>query len=235
MATATCLIATTFLMSAEVKFGFFGALRLHIGLALRESQKMETKALLRFTSRRLSYRRPASGDAVNLFSLDNDPDVMRWINGGEEIQFKAFSEAQLPIYLAQTENSLLGFWLIHRGSQFVGWVSLRATDTSGEATLGYRLSQAHWGLGYATEAASALIREAFIHVGLKDLVRIKANTYELNTGSQRVLDKLGFSLHRREKPSIDALVSTDTSIGGGEVWDGDEYYYGLDRSAFTFV
>ncbi|MFT7218489.1 MAG: hypothetical protein ACI8Z1_000098 [Candidatus Azotimanducaceae bacterium] len=70
---------------------------------------METKALLSFTSGRLHYRRPASRDAEDQFSLDNDPDVMRWINGGEEIPFEAFCEAQLPIYLAHTKNSLLGF------------------------------------------------------------------------------------------------------------------------------
>lgn len=93
----------------------------------------------------------------------------------------------------------------------------------------------HCGRGYATEAASALIHEAFIHSGIEDLSRVVANTFELDTGSQRVLDKLGFCLQRREKPSIDTIASADTSLGSSEVWDGDEYYYGLDRSAFVFV
>lgn len=58
-----------------------------------------------------------------------------------------------------------------------------------EANLGYWLDQAHWGKGYAFEAAQAAVRFAFNDV---NLTRLRAGHAYDNQASGRVLTKLGF-------------------------------------------
>ena len=59
------------------------------------------------------------------------------------------------------------------------------------AELGYWLSEAHWGKGYATEAVQALADYAFSRF---DFVRLQAHVLEANPASSRVLEKAGFTL-----------------------------------------
>jgi RimJ/RimL family protein N-acetyltransferase len=54
--------------------------------------------------------------------------------------------------------------------------------------IGWRLSPAHWGRGYATEAASALLTFAFEKAGLDEVVGF---TVKANQRSRRVMEKLG--------------------------------------------
>lgn len=61
-----------------------------------------------------------------------------------------------------------------------------------EVGLYYALSPSHHGRGYATEAASALVRFAFERLNLS---RIVANTTFDNLASQAVMRKLGMTLH----------------------------------------
>jgi RimJ/RimL family protein N-acetyltransferase len=56
--------------------------------------------------------------------------------------------------------------------------------------LGYRLGAAHWGRGYATEAARAVLKFGIEDLGLD---RIVAVTHPENHASKRVLVKTGFS------------------------------------------
>lgn len=62
-------------------------------------------------------------------------------------------------------------------------------DDYGETTIGYIIDQQHWGQGYATEAALALINWGFKFSILKTL---KADAQLNNQASQRVLLKAGF-------------------------------------------
>jgi RimJ/RimL family protein N-acetyltransferase len=59
---------------------------------------------------------------------------------------------------------------------------------SGVAGLGYNLSRAHWGHGFATEAAAAVIKAAFQSFGLRKVI---AHADARNTASIRVMEKLG--------------------------------------------
>jgi RimJ/RimL family protein N-acetyltransferase len=76
--------------------------------------------------------------------------------------------------------------------QLVGGIGLMDLDDgpAERAELGYWIARGHWRQGYATEAARAVLDLAF-H-GLR-LSRIEAGHFADNTGSQRVLAKLGFA------------------------------------------
>ena len=184
-----------------------------------------------FASNRLTYRPVAVSDARALFDLDNDPAVMRWINGGEKIVFADFYRDQMPVYLQPQSIDSFGFLVIEHDQNFVGWISLRPTANAGEASLGYRLKQAYWGRGFASEAARTLIERAFFEESPQTLSRIVANTYEENVGSRRVLEKAGMTLVRREQPNPEDLAGLDTAVSSGEVWEGDECYYAIARDS----
>lgn len=73
---------------------------------------------------------------------------------------------------------------------FIGWCGLtRWNPVYRSASLGYCLSDAAWGHGYATEAARALLQWAFDTL---DLNRVQAETDTRNLASARVLEKVGF-------------------------------------------
>ncbi len=59
------------------------------------------------------------------------------------------------------------------------------------AEIGYEIAPAHWGNGYATEAARAILAFGFDELKLH---RIAAGCIAENTGSAHVLEKLGMRL-----------------------------------------
>jgi RimJ/RimL family protein N-acetyltransferase len=72
--------------------------------------------------------------------------------------------------------------------ELLGTVSLRRFVRDRRAELGYWLGADAWGMGFATEAAGALIDFGFAELGLS---RIYAHVLEGNAASCHVLDKLG--------------------------------------------
>lgn len=72
----------------------------------------------------------------------------------------------------------------------LGTVSLRRHARDRRAELGYWLGTAAWGHGYATEAATALVEFGFSELAL---ARIYAQVFVGNSGSMRVLEKLGMT------------------------------------------
>jgi len=69
-----------------------------------------------------------------------------------------------------------------------GAVGLDIKELHSHAELGYWIAMPFWGKGYATEAARAAIAFGFETLGLH---RIYARHFAGNTGSQRVLQKIG--------------------------------------------
>jgi len=63
-------------------------------------------------------------------------------------------------------------------------------DRAYRARIGYNLAYAHWGRGLATEAVRALVGLGFAQLNLN---RSEATTNLDNTGSMRVLSKVGFT------------------------------------------
>jgi RimJ/RimL family protein N-acetyltransferase len=65
----------------------------------------------------------------------------------------------------------------------------------GDVDVGYRYLKAHWGRGFATEAALASLDYGFRTLGLG---RIIARAEPANAASLRVLAKIGLQFERRE-------------------------------------
>lgn len=142
---------------------------------------------------RLILRRFTRADADQLFALNDDPQVMRYINGGLPASLEEIERVDLPHFLGQYETlSGWGFWAaIERSTgAFLGWFHLRPDKgaPSDEPDLGYRLHRSAWGKGYATEGSRALIDKAFRELGAR---RVVANAMLVNEASWRVMEKSG--------------------------------------------
>jgi [ribosomal protein S5]-alanine N-acetyltransferase len=80
--------------------------------------------------------------------------------------------------------------LLREGGALVGHAGLLLDPDNERAELYYWLGVAHWGRGYATEAAQELVRHAFEDLALR---RVYADHIARNAASGRVLRKVGMS------------------------------------------
>ncbi|MBM3940316.1 MAG: GNAT family N-acetyltransferase [SAR202 cluster bacterium] len=70
----------------------------------------------------------------------------------------------------------------------------RAGDNEWEGAIGYELAPSHWGRGFATEAARAMVDFGFGQLGLH---RISSWCIADNAASARVLERVGMRLEGR--------------------------------------
>lgn len=143
------------------------------------------------TSQRLALRVPSMDDLDALATMWADPETMRFIGRGmpwtrEEVA------ARIERARRTHDEHALCFWTILRqaDSAVLGQAGVVPITFDGpELELGYRLGRAHWGHGYATEAARLARDHAFGTLGVERLVAV---THPENTPSRRVLTKVGF-------------------------------------------
>ena len=180
---------------------------------------------------RLVLRRFTPDDCGHLFDLDNDSEVMRYINGGIPISMDKIQNDIMPLFLNYDESQPgLGFFAVVEkvSTGFMGWCCLRPAHIApSECSIGYRFLKSSWGRGYATEASRALMSKGFTELGLK---RITATTYEHNTASRRVLEKLGLKLVRTFK--VDFSETDTAAFDPNEIWDGEDVEYAIDRTDY---
>lgn len=149
---------------------------------------------------RLILRQFTENDVDNLIELNSDPAVVRF-TADREIDRNVIQTQTLPQWLSyyKTYNGY-GVWAaVEKSSQaFIGWFMFRpavhaayfdpALADPNDVELGYRLRQAAWGKGYATEGAKALIAKGFSEWGTQQIV---APALAANVASIRVLEKSG--------------------------------------------
>ncbi|MFD5074425.1 GNAT family N-acetyltransferase [Streptomyces sp. NPDC058371] len=146
---------------------------------------------------RLALRRFTGDDADLLIELDSDPAVMRYLTGGNPTAPEIVRERHLPNIIAGYEKwgGDLGLFAAYEkdGGAFIGWFCLRPEPQGplDEVELGYRLRQAAWGKGYATEVSRALLGKAFTELGVR---MVWAETMAVNHGSRNIMEKIRMTL-----------------------------------------
>jgi len=174
---------------------------------------------------RLLLRRFTENDVDHLVELDSDPEVMRFLNGGRPTSRAHIETSMLPAILGEYDRDPgLGTFAAFgkADNRFVGWFMLRRGEAGprDEAELGYRLRRADWGRGYATEGSRALLHHAFVHQGLN---RVHAETMAVNSGSRRVMEKLGLRYETTYFPPFAPIPGSEH----GEV------RYAIDRETWN--
>lgn len=158
---------------------------------------------------RLTLRPPIEGDATELFPLVSDARLtpfLAWApHGGIE------ETREMLNSLIQSQRSGAGYhWIVSASARVVGLVSLidvkrsHRTWTLDRAELAYWIGCPFQGLGYATEAAQAVVK-----YGLKELNLHKIRVYHAsgNPASGRTIEKLGFRYVGEE---MDAFCKENT-------------------------
>jgi RimJ/RimL family protein N-acetyltransferase len=145
---------------------------------------------------RLTLRQFTENDVDNLFTLNSDPEVMRYLTGGKPTPREEIRDEIIPFHLAvYGQLDRLGTWAAESTAtgEFLGWFHFRPgpdSDTT-NIDLGYRLRRSAWNKGYATEGSRALIDLGFTELGVE---RVYAHTMTLNAASRHVLEKCGLTL-----------------------------------------
>lgn len=154
---------------------------------------------------RLLLRRFEVSDVDHLLDLYADPQVMRYLDNETWDRGRIETEI-LPSFLAEYQRyNRYGYFAAETADgSFVGRIALHPvimdtepnglwrhapTESSRAVSIGYRLGSRHWGRGYATEAADAVVRLAFDQYGINHAV---ATTMAVNQASRRVLERIGF-------------------------------------------
>ncbi|QVQ52697.1 GNAT family N-acetyltransferase [Spiractinospora alimapuensis] len=145
------------------------------------------------STERMRLRPITTDDVDNLVELDSDPEVMRYLSGGEATPRETVVDRNLPRLTRHYPGiGTFGYWAAEtrEDGEFLGWFEYRPLDVdSAEVVeLGYRLRRAAWGRGLATEGARALIHWGFREL---DVQRVTANTMAVNAASRRVMEKAG--------------------------------------------
>jgi RimJ/RimL family protein N-acetyltransferase len=139
-------------------------------------------------SKRLVLVAFALCDADALFRIRSDAKAMEfWDWPADETPEDTHAIARAM--LDDIQSGATRIWTIRRadGESFVGVIDLSEIDGS-EANLGFMILRECWGRGYAFEAASLVIGEAW----REGLVRLGARTHAGNRRSRGLLQKLGF-------------------------------------------
>ncbi len=141
---------------------------------------------------RLDLREFVAGDFDDIYRLDQDPRVMRYISDGRRSTRARVATAMRRISRSYRRYPGLGTWRASRRDTgaFVGWFTLKYVPRTVQVEVGYRLLHEAWGLGFATEGARELVRYGFDDLGL---FRIIGLTHPENAASQRVLPKAGLA------------------------------------------
>jgi RimJ/RimL family protein N-acetyltransferase len=123
--------------------------------------------------------------------MNGDPAVMEFF---PTLQSRANSDASIDAWQVQIKERGWSNWAaeLRSSGQFIGFVGLsipaRRFSFSPCVEVGWRLARAHWGRGFATEAARAALRVGFEQLGLNEIVSF---TSVLNVRSRAVMERIG--------------------------------------------
>lgn len=148
---------------------------------------------------RLVFRFLTADDTDLFFDLDQDPEVMKFINGGIPSTRETIADWYVPRLAAYADQEKgWGLWGVFCSDDhsYLGWILIRPMgfftgqrdDTDLE--IGWRFFRSVWGKGYATEAAGAVIGQL---VAENACERFSAMAMVENTASINIMKKLGMT------------------------------------------
>lgn len=151
-------------------------------------------------------------DAEDAFQWQSDPEVNRYM-----------------IYPLYTDIQKTREWIMSLGpdvnefgselkstGKVISAGGIEYVEGEGAWELGYNLSRAYWGAGYATEASRALIRWAYDVENARDFIACHATA---NAASGNVIKKCGF---------VFARYGRYARFDGSETFDASFYRLHLD-------
>lgn len=152
---------------------------------------------------RLTLRRWKDEDKEPFANLNADPQVM-------EFMPRALSREESHSVIERIEKNFKehGFGLfateLTKSHTFIGFIGLAIPSFQASfnpcVEIGWRLAYEHWGNGYATEGARAVLEFAFTELNLREVMSF---TVTANLRSRRVMERIGMKfIEEFEHPSL---------------------------------
>jgi RimJ/RimL family protein N-acetyltransferase len=140
---------------------------------------------------RLLLRGWRHSDLEPFAALNADPEVMRYFPA-------TLSREESDALAARASASLTergwGLWAVEHRGEFLGFTGLAVPRFEAHFTpaveIGWRLAHAAWGFGYASEAATAVLRFAVEELRLDEVVSFTAVA---NRRSRAVMERIGMA------------------------------------------
>lgn len=158
---------------------------------------------------RLILRTWVDEDLDSMFAINQDLKVMEYFPSLQDVDMTKnfidkvnahFENHGYSLYAAVRKNT----------NEFIGFIGLLIADFESHFTpateIGWRLSSNHWGQGFATEGAKAVLDFAFRELKIPEIVSFTAAG---NAKSIRVMQKIG--LQHNEADDFDHPKLDDTS------------------------
>ncbi|WP_338783721.1 GNAT family N-acetyltransferase [Streptomyces sp. DG1A-41] len=145
------------------------------------------------TTERLRLRPLTAADTDWWVRLHADNEVNRFV-GGYTHEQAAARLRDIQQQWTERGHGLCAVELRSTG-ETIGRCGLNWWEQFGETEIGWTFARAHWGRGYATEAAQAVLTWGFGALGLK---QITAMIHHGNAASSAVAQRLGFTPLRED-------------------------------------
>lgn len=142
-------------------------------------------------TKRLRLREWRDDDLAPFAAMNADPEVIQFLPWALS---RSESDALVGRIRAHFQDHDFGLWATEEvaSGAFTGFVGLSIPRFEAPfmpcVEIGWRLARPFWGMGYATEAASAAMRFGFEQAELEEIVSF---TVPMNQRSRSVMTKLG--------------------------------------------
>jgi len=159
---------------------------------------MTNKTKIILETERLILRTWSRYDIDKLVAMNSDPRVMEYFPDIQDLETtikfieystNLFNKYGFCLYAAELKDS----------HELVGFIGLNIPDfeipnflpiQKPVVEIAWRLAFDHWGKGYATEGAQAILHHGFIDLNLKEIISFTAVK---NIRSRNVMEKLGLT------------------------------------------
>jgi len=195
-------------------------------LSLVHTMNDKEQQTVELATQRLLLRDFVPGDLADIHAYGREPEVVRYMDWGPntEAQTADFLKRKLAAQRALPRAEYELAVVLKETGRVIGGIGLRLSRPAHRAgDMGYVFNPQHWGRGYCTEAAAAIIAFGLGELGLH---RIYAICDPDNRASARVMEKIGMTYEgrlrdytwKKEKwrdSLIYAILETDTRLRSG--------------------
>lgn len=157
---------------------------------------------------RLILREFEDTDLDALLKINQDKNVMAYFPGTQNLEQTQNFIKKVKQHFSEHGYSLYAVELRNTG-EYIGFVGLLNATFKAHFTpateIGWRIAYKHWGKGYATEAAKAILHYAFTDLKIAEVVSFTSKT---NIKSRRVMEKIGL-IYKRDDDFINPNIPDD--------------------------
>lgn len=149
-------------------------------------------------TKRLILRPWRTSDLAAFAAINADPEVMQFYS---HLLQRKESDALAEKIQREFAERGYGYWAVEVPgvADFIGYIGLKYWDLDMAFApcidMGWRLDSTHWGKGYATEGARAVIQHGFETLGFSEIVAMATTE---NTRSIRLMERLGMTTDQVE-------------------------------------